>query len=41
MPAGAIPAGTTRRFHYNVELISANSEVTSLQSSDPFVLVGF
>lgn len=38
---GAIPAGTTRRFHYNVELISANFEVTSLKSSDPFVLVGF
>jgi hypothetical protein len=39
--AGAIPAGTFRRFHYNADLISVNFEVTSLFESESFVLVGF
>ena len=41
IPAGAILKDTTRRFRYNVELISVNFEVTALSQSDPFVLVGF
>lgn len=41
IPAGAIPVGTFRRFHYNADLISANFEITSVFEGAPFTLVGF
>ncbi len=34
-----VPPGLTGQFHYNVRLVSANFEVVSFASSNPFLLV--
>jgi hypothetical protein len=41
IPAGAIPVGTFRRFHYSCDLISVNNEQTSVFVGEEFTLVGF